>query len=280
MPVINFEPTRTDPQIAQIMAPNPNAYALATAGFRGMEAADARFEKEQQQRDAAAEKERQAYKAMLDDPQNAEYIAANYGVAYTPVVQQMLKQPQMMKNIITAQEYAKGMGITNPAATQKMMMKAAELGAQGQAFNPLEIMGAPGKTPLIKPPQPKYAGGNGSGKVEKAVKPWEDMNVPPELRIEGQMLSSMVASGAAAVDGDIQRKITDYNQRVAPYMTGAERFRQAAPPGNVTTQSSRAVAPAPAQAAHYSDIADIKPMPKTKVPYEEKKKALFHDITF
>jgi hypothetical protein len=255
MPAINYQPTRIDPAIDRIMAPQANAYELATAGMRGVADADARFEKEQAAKEA---QEKAAYKAMLDDPDNAEYHAKTHGIPYTPALQQMLKQPKMLKNVMVAQEYAKGMGITNPTAAQKMMMKAAEMGAQGIDFNPLEVMGAPGSTPMIKPPQPKYAGGgSGSRKVEKAVKPWEDVNVPPELRIEGQMLDAKVRSGAMAVDKNIAAEVADYQSRVAPFMTGGNR-QPVTPPASAPRAGvqPRTATPPPAKPLKWGDLIE------------------------
>lgn len=228
MPAIQFAQNAVSPAQAQQAISAPPAQDLmqyATAGLRGNDDSQAAFAaKQEKQRNLNTA----AYKEMLANPQNAGMIAKGYGIAMTPELQGMLQQPQIMKNVIDATEFAEKMGIKNPEATKKIMMEAAKQAQAGKAFNPVEVLGAADGMPLDaqmteyqqadidvkRQREAKRPVGGAAPRQPKAPSMLEDPRVPVELRIRGKALLAGVQRGTVDPNGPELKEFSDQMTKV------------------------------------------------------------------
>ena len=74
----------------------------------------------------STERETSAFTAMLKDPQNAQYIAQQYGVPFTPEVQQLLQQPELAQLTLNGYKLAQQAGLDRYGATKDFVTAYVE----------------------------------------------------------------------------------------------------------------------------------------------------------
>ena len=220
MPAISFNQPSINTSANSVLDTPSNIMDVATAGFRGDQEAQGRIMERDnmaaQQQEKAQSRTLEGYKAMLKDPTNAQMTAQMYGIEMTPTLNEMLKQPQLLSNIVQAQEFATNMGIKNPKAMQKMMMAAAEQATKGAPFNPITLMQSiEGED--INAPMSEYQRRSLDLQEQRLNKPpsakdtplWKDPRLPVELQLQGQALIGQIQEGFMSPDDP---KITEWSE--------------------------------------------------------------------
>lgn len=79
------------------------------------------------------DREIKGYEAMMQNPENAEMVAQQYGIPFTDNTRAMLKNPMQMQRVIRGATLAKSLGIANPEAQAKLLRTYLETDGDNDA---------------------------------------------------------------------------------------------------------------------------------------------------
>lgn len=243
-----FQTTSINPMA--ILRPQPvdavndtmQGYMAAEKVQMTKDAARASAEKEQYKRQQdALDRQTEGYSEMLKNPQNAEYVANQYGLPFDDTARGMLKNPAKAQLMIEGAKTAKGMGITNPEAAKAFIgsyiEKGGDFASASQATDGMELANQklaqfgsggiwnPQTGTIIREPQyplQKF-GSDGiwnprtgeeiKAPTQKSSAPYRNPALPPELQMEGEMIMKSLNPTQSAID--------DWMKKAGPYFEAA-----------------------------------------------------------